>query len=225
MKNILGIIFSVTLLAFGLGGCTTASITSSMMSGVADAVRADNALVFDLSAPAKFLVRRKSKDIILTIPKPTALKSLERSSIVVKTSKNQVALLPGVKWSDRLPRLLQSRLVETFEKVRAVGAVSTGRDQISSNFGLLVNIRSFQINADGSSGNAVVALYVKLIHKGSGRVVSQRLFRSSNHVNIKDSSEGAAGLNRSFQSVARKIVRWVVRAKTDRDYVSYKPSQ
>ena len=91
VKNILSIIFSVIILAFGLAGCTTASITSSMMSGVANAVRADNALVFDLSAPAKFSVRGNSKHIILAVLKPTALKSLERSSIVVKTSKHKIA--------------------------------------------------------------------------------------------------------------------------------------
>ncbi len=224
MKNIPGIIFSVIILAFGLAGCTASSISSSLMSGVVKAVKVDNALIFDLVAPQKFSIRRKSPSIILAVARPIALKTFERSSILVRTSQNQLALLPGIKWTDKLPRLLQSRLIESFEGVRAVSSVSNGRDSIRSNFVLQVTIRSFQVNADGLNGMAAVALYVKLIHKGTGRVLSQRLFKSSNHVSLKESKFAATGLNKSFQSVARQIVRWVVRVNTERDYVSYAPN-
>ena len=220
MKNILRIIFCFSVLAFGLGGCTVSGLMSNVVSAVGDAGKDENALIFDLSAPASFSVRRRMKDVALTIHKPRAIKSLERTSILVKTKENEIAVLPAVSWVDKLPRLLQSRLQETFENVRAVGSVSNGRDRIKSNYGLDITIRAFQINVNGSRGDAVVALYVKFIHKRSGKVMGQKLFKSAYPVNPEDVRQSAAGLNRGFNTVARKIVRWVVTRRTETDFVN-----
>src|SRR5262245_10032581 len=63
------------------------------------------------------------------IPEPTAISVLDSERIVVRPSPGQIATLGGAQWSDRLPRLLQARLVETFEnasRLRSVGRPSDG---------------------------------------------------------------------------------------------------
>ena len=114
---------------------------------------------------------------------------------------------------------MQSRFMEAFENVRAVGSVSNGRDNINSNYALRINIRSFQLNADQKRAKAFVALYVKLIHKRSGKVVGQKLFSSTHEVDIEDNVVSAGGLNDSFQSVTRKIVQWIARKNLPEDGV------
>ncbi len=217
MRNVLGIIFSFTILAFGLGACSVSGLMSNAVSAIGDASKGEPQIIVDLTAPRKFSLRGRSPHIVLTVYEPTGIKSFERSGIVVKSSNNEVSVLSGVKWSDRLPRLLQSRFMEAFENVRAVGSVSNGRDNIKSNYALRINIRSFQLNTKHKTANAHVALYVKLIHKRSGRVVGQKLFKSSHHVDIEDNIVSTTGLNDSFQTVTRRVIQWVARQNLQED--------
>ncbi len=211
MRNVLGIIFSFVVLSFGLGGCTVSGLMSNAVSAIGEASKGEPHIIVDLTAPKGFRVRNRSRQTVLTVFEPTAIKSFARNAVIVKSSNNAVSVLSGVKWSERLPRLLQSRLLEAFENVRAVGSVSNGRDNINSNYALRLNIRSFQLNENKNSANAYVALYAKLVRKKDGKVIAQKLFSSSHRVDIEDNIVSTTGLNQSFQAVTRKIIQWVAR--------------
>ena len=69
---------------------------------------------FDLSAPTTELKARALSGI-LSIPEPAAPAPADGDRIVVRTGPSALAVVKGAQWSERLPRLLQSRLIQTFE--------------------------------------------------------------------------------------------------------------
>ena len=78
---------------------------------------------FDLNAPQTLTKARGAGRGQLVVVEPTALSVLNTDRIVIRT-QGEIAYLSRAQWSDRLPRLVQSRIVEGFEngsRLRAVG--------------------------------------------------------------------------------------------------------
>lgn len=51
----------------------------------------------------------------LLVPEPTALKTLGSDQIVVRLSRSELQYLARAQWGDSLPRMVQDRLVQTFD--------------------------------------------------------------------------------------------------------------
>ena len=54
----------------------------------------------------------KSSGRQILIPEPTALKALDSEQIVIRVGAAEIQYLSKSRWSDRLPRMVQSRLAE-----------------------------------------------------------------------------------------------------------------
>src|SRR5215207_9384723 len=67
---------------------------------------------FDLTAPRQ--VRAGSSAVgQVAVAEPAAVQPLESEKIVIKDANGAVAAVAGGQWADRLPRLVQSRLIQT----------------------------------------------------------------------------------------------------------------
>ena len=53
--------------------------------------------------------------------------ALETDRIMVRQGGDKISYYKGIAWSDRLPRLVQARMIETFQNSGAVKAVSAFR--------------------------------------------------------------------------------------------------
>jgi cholesterol transport system auxiliary component len=144
------------------------------------------------------------------IPEPTAISVLDSERIAVRPSPGQVATLGGAQWSDRLPRLLQARLVETFENASRLRSVARPSDGITANYQLLVDVRAFQLSVVPAAVGEV-EISAKLVAGGSGRIIAGRIFRASTPAAATDGADAVAAIEASFQEVAVELVRWVGR--------------
>ena len=96
-----------------------APLLAALMAGCAGAPK--NA-TFDLSVSSAAVTQGPSlKSQQLLIADPTALKALDSENIVVRLSGSEVQYLGNSQWSDRLPRMVQSKLVEAFEDTGKLG--------------------------------------------------------------------------------------------------------
>ena len=68
----------------------------------------------------------------LVVYEPTAVHALETDRLMVRPSADQVSYYKGIAWSDRLPRLVQARIIETFQNSGAVKAVSASIGQYAA---------------------------------------------------------------------------------------------
>lgn len=161
---------------------------------------------FDLAGPSTAgAVRQSAGAHQLVISEPTGLQVFESDRIVVGGADGTLSYLPGAQWADRLPRLLQNRLVRSFENAgRAVAKSGAG---VSGDAGLQWNVRFFGVSAEGAP-QARVEVAAQLIDASSGRIARARVFRGSEPVGAVEPKAVTAALDEVSARVFAEIVRW-----------------
>jgi cholesterol transport system auxiliary component len=186
--------------AFALGGC-------SSLGGL---ITKSPPPTFDLAAADKFPRRAGNLRGQLIVAEPVALAALDGDRIVVRPRPGETAALSGAQWEDRLPKLIQARLIQSFENASMLRRVGRPADKIATDFALVTTVRAFEISA--ADGTAVVELAVKIIHERTGRIIAARVFRAETPATATEGAAAVAALNQAFVKVAREIVVWAARA-------------
>lgn len=185
---------SVALVAFaGLAGCSSTTRNDT----------------FDLTAS----VRGEGPSVKgrqLLIPEPTALKALDSDSILVRLSDTEIQYLSGAQWSDRLPRMVQSKLVEGFENSGRLGGVGKPGQGLAIDYQLVSDIRFFGIVSAGTR-TAEVEISVKILNDRNGTIKDQKTFRATQPVRGSENRAFVAALDVAFSRVGAEIVDWTLR--------------
>jgi cholesterol transport system auxiliary component len=160
---------------------------------------------YDLSAPSGF-GRVGGSRAALVVAEPTTVQTLDSDRVIVKDSAGALSFLGGAQWADRVPRLVQTRLVQTFENASRIGGVARPGERIVPDLQLNTDIRSF--NIDTASGAAVVAITAKLVGDRTGQVQRARVFSARVPVGALDGGGAVQALDRALSQVLIEIVRW-----------------
>lgn len=163
---------------------------------------------YSLTASRAEVSAKSRKSIQLLVPAPTALKALDSENIVVNPASASIAYLSGAQWGDRLPNIVQSRLVQSFENTGLLGGVGRPGDGLAINYQILTDIREFGIHANSSPQTAVVELAVKLMDDKNGHVRSFKVFRNAVAVRGTGNNAYLAALDQAFEQTAAEIVSW-----------------
>lgn len=178
-----------------------------MLSGCAGA---PPPTTFDLLAPrVSTLTAPKPAKFQLVVNEPSAVRALETDRIMVKPGPAQIAYYKGAAWGDRLPRLIQARMVEAFENAGLVSAVGSRSDRLDADLELASEVRAFQVEIENGQAQARTSLFVKVVDGDSGRVLSSRRFESSRPTSAKNVNEMVVSLNQSFDQVMQEVIPWV----------------
>lgn len=183
-------------IATGLSGCAGGLIPSTPPD------------TYGLSA-APVVDSGSARNRQLLITEPTALKALDSEQIVIRTSPSAIEYLANSQWSDRLPNIVQDKLVQAFENSGAVGGVGRPGDGLAIDYKILSAIRAFEIKAEGSE-QAVVELSVKVLNDRNGVVVASKIFRSIAPVSGSGNSAYVQSLDRAFEVVVQDLVSWTL---------------
>jgi cholesterol transport system auxiliary component len=146
----------------------------------------------------------------LVVPEPTAVSVLESERIVVRPAPGQIATLGGAQWSDRLPKLLQARIIETFENASRLRSVGRPADGITSDYQLVIDVRAFQLSVTPEPAGEV-EIAAKIVSGTRGRIIAGRVFHARTPAAATDGPEAVAAIEASFQNVAMQLVNWVGR--------------
>jgi len=180
---------------------TLAAALAATLAGCAG----DPLATYDLSAPTSGLSARPLRASVV-VSAPEAVAPLDSDRIVVRAGAEGVTLLKGAQWSDRLPTLVQSRLIQTFENGRSIRSVSRPGDRVAADYNLVSEIRRFEI--DASTRRAVAEISVRLVRDRSGAVVAGRVFEASAPVETIEGAGAVAALDEAMGRALRDIAAW-----------------
>ena len=166
----------------------------------------DSVPTFDLTAPPPAHTETAPRGQ-LVVSEPSALSILDSDRIVVRSAGDQVAHLANAQWSDRLPRLLQSRLVEALENAGHARPVGTPDDRFSADYQLVTELRAFEISVV-SVPVAQVEISAKVVTDRGGKVLASRVFHASVPARSSSGPDAVAALDQAFHQVATAIVQW-----------------
>jgi cholesterol transport system auxiliary component len=164
---------------------------------------------YDLVAPRSFSTTPRPAPWQLVVYEPTAVHALETDRLMVRPQADQVSYYKGVAWSDRLPRLVQARIIETFQNSGAVKAVSSGTGQ----YALVTDLRAFQIDVTSGKAYAEIEIFAKLVNTGSGKVVATKGFSARVSATTDSPGDAIAALNQAFTEVLQDTMTWVASRK------------
>ncbi|ENN89230.1 putative ABC transporter protein [Rhizobium freirei PRF 81] len=188
-------VIALPLLAALLGGCGTSS----------------NSDTYDLSASAKANgPSAKSKQIL--IPPPTALQALDSNQIVIRVSPSEIQYLGKSQWSDKLSKMVQSKLAEAFENTGRLGGVGVPGQGLAIDYQIVTDIRAFEINASRGQKTAIVEISEKILNDRSGTVKAQNVFRKVVPVSGGSNPDFVRALDAAFAGVTGELVDWTLRS-------------
>lgn len=167
---------------------------------------------FDLTATVSDVTTSASaRNRQLLVADPSALKALDSEQILVRVSGAEIRYLSQSQWSDRLTRVVQSKLVEAFENSGRLGGVGRPGQGLAIDFQLITDVRAFEISAEGGD-RGVVEISAKLLNDRNGTVKAQRVFRAEVPSRGSDNAAYVAALDQAFARVTGDIVAWTLQS-------------
>lgn len=184
-------------------GIRYAALLSAMaMAGCASVLSGPPSAIFDLSPPGAAVPPRGYVQVL--VPEPTAVRALDTDRIAARPAASEYAYLPGAVWSDRLPKLLQARLVQTLQNSGRVRAAAIPGQGLLIDYQLVVDVRAFELRG----GAVFVDLAVRLMDDGTGRVVRSRVFTETIPIASAQSAVVVEALDFAMDRAFADIVRW-----------------
>ncbi|MEW6639605.1 MAG: MlaD family protein [Pseudomonadota bacterium] len=165
-------------------------------------------VTYDLTAPATFAPVRPAIKGRWTIPEPTGALMLDTRRLVVEPSGEHPAF-DDAQWADNIPKLLQEKLIESFENFDLSHAPLRVSDE-PADYQLLIGLRRFQVTL-APAATAEIAFSARLVAR-DGRVVASRLFQGSQALTTPDAAAAATAFDTAFQGLARSVVEWMAQA-------------
>jgi cholesterol transport system auxiliary component len=178
------------LVAFALSGCA----------------RTPKLDTYELTAPNPNGGPRHGHVQVL-IAEPSALKALDGQNIVIKPAPGVIQYLKGAQWADRLPKVVQARLADAFQKSGRFGGVGKPGEGLAIDYQVIVDIRSFEVQVDHGS-RADIELFVRVINDRDGVVKASKSFEAGATVSGNSNDAYVAALDAAFGEAAVAIVTW-----------------
>ena len=166
-------------------------------------------ITYDLRAPQNLGPASKMLKGQLGIPEPTAVAMLETQRMLFSPVKDYPGFADFL-WADSIPKLLQARLIDSFENYDIAHAPLRATDVGQADVQLLIDVRRFRIAAEAEP-TAEVGLSARLVDK-NGKVLASRLFDDSQKLSQFEPSAAVVAFDDAFGRIAKEVIVWTVQA-------------
>ena len=151
----------------------------------------------------------KAINVQWAIPEPTAVAMLETQRFLFSPAQEYPGFAEAM-WADALPKLIQARLIESFENYDIAHAPLRMADVGQTEFQVLIDVRRFRIALE-SEPVAEIGLSARIVDK-NGKVVASRLFEEREKFGNVAPAEAVAAFSEAFGRIAKNMIAWTVQA-------------
>ena len=166
-------------------------------------------IAYDLRALQNPGPSGKTDNVQWAIPEPTAVAMLETQRFLFSPAQDYPGFAEAI-WADALPKLIQARLIESFENYDLAHAPLRTAEIGQTDFQLLIDVRRFRIAVDQKPA-AEIGLSARIVDK-NGKVVASRLFEDSEKFDSVAPQEAVAAFSDVFGRIAKDMIAWTVQA-------------
>jgi cholesterol transport system auxiliary component len=188
-------------------GLLGSALLMSLLAGCSSIGGAEKLNTYDLTGPEKVSAGPRKAKVQVLVTEPTALKALDSENIVVREGAGQIQYLGGAQWGDRLPKIVQARLIEAFERSGRFGGIGRPGEGLAIDYQIITDIRAFGIQ----DGVAEIEIAAKILNDRNGVVRGSKVFTAS--VNAGTGPDALVkALDQAFAEVASELVTWAGRS-------------
>lgn len=164
-------------------------------------------VTYNLQAANDFQSPTKTLKGMFSIPEPTSVVQLQTQRFVMSQATDS-AIFPNAQWADSIPKLIQAKLLESFENYDVAHAPTRPLDGVQSDYQLLIDVRNFNIVSD-TAPVAEIALSLRILDK-DGKVIASRLFDNNQKIEKLDAPGTVQAFDAAFSSLAKELVFWTI---------------
>jgi cholesterol transport system auxiliary component len=152
------------------------------------------------------------RSVQLLIDQPLAPAGLDTSRIALSRSPVSIEYFADSEWADRLPLLVQTALLESFENSRAITPIGRESADLRADFVLNPEIRHFEAVYDSPNGTPEVwvTINVQLINPSSRAVVARSSFERRQRASANDMPAIISAFDKALGGVMTEIVIWTI---------------
>lgn len=185
-------------------------LTISACSGVGLSSK-PNAVIYDLTAADSISNTGHKLSRQLIVAEPKALDFIKGEEIPVKNVETGTfSYLPTARYTDALPKILQSQIIEALENGGALGRVGVPGESLRSDLLLVTQIRQFYIEESAGSMVANISLSAKIINDQNGAVLAAKSFSNQVDVRSKTPSGMMNALDQALAPTLQSLTSWTL---------------
>lgn len=158
---------------------------------------------FEIGPAGTFAALPAAPAVQLAVTEPTSVLALDTQKIMARTGEKTNAVFPDSQWSDNLPKLVQSRIVQSFENAGFMGA-EEGEDAFDADAKLLIDIRSFYVTPDAKG--IELEFSAKLVV--DGKIAGAQTFHETRTADTENAAAVVAAFDDAFRKAASELVVW-----------------
>lgn len=174
--------------------------------------QAPPANLYALSPKTTFIDTLPRADWQLVVEEPYAAGGIDTHRIVIMTNPYEVKYYAEARWTERVPRMVQTLLVESFENTRKIVAVGRQSVGLRSDFNLKSELREFQAELSGADPvpTVRVSLASKLIAQPRQEIVASAVFEERAKAKSADMLAVVQAFDEAMGKVLRETVQWTL---------------
>ena len=163
--------------------------------------------IYDLPAAKEFPGVGRIPDRQISIAEPSALNMLDNERImVVRQGAAESAVFEDARWPDMLPRVVQARLLKSFEVAGFTRAIGRVPDVVQSEAQILTEVRKFNVVVLDTMA-AEIELAARIL-SSEGAVMATAVFSATQPLSDLTAPEAARAIGAAFQKAAAELVVW-----------------
>jgi cholesterol transport system auxiliary component len=188
------------ILVLGLAGC------SGLLGG------ASPARLYRVTPKSTYPSDLPHRSVQLLIDLPLSPAGLDTARIALTRSVVSIDYFADAEWTDRVPLLVQTALVQSFENSRAITAIDRESVGLRADFILKPEIRHYEAVYDSPSGppEVWVAINARLVNPSDREVVAQTSVEQRRRASANDVPSIVMAFDDALGAVMKDIVVWTV---------------
>jgi phospholipid/cholesterol/gamma-HCH transport system substrate-binding protein len=160
--------------------------------------------LFDLAAPKSIPGFKPSGRVQLVVGDPTSVIALDTQKFLSQAANGQLVLQTS-QWTDSIPKLVQSKVVDAFANAK-FNFASPPTDGLNPDYQLLLDVRAFQIE-QGPPLQATVRLTARL-QGHDGKIISANTVEGVAPATAVDGPAAADAMSQAFAAATEKLLDW-----------------
>ncbi len=150
----------------------------------------------------------------LIVELPSAAGALGTDRILIKPVPYQAQYLPGGRWTEPTPALLQTLLVASFQNLGGFRLVGRTANGLNPDYTLMTELQDFQAEPVASEPPEYlirISMMVTLIRESDRSIAGSRRFTTTATVGSDDTQALVQGFDRATQTILQDVVAWANR--------------
>ena len=160
-------------------------------------------ITYDLRTPQDLGRVGKTLAASLAIPEPTAVAMLQTQRMLF-SPVGDIKGFTDFLWADSIPKLVQARLIDSFENYDIAHAPLRTTDLGQADYQLLIDIRHFRIATEGEP-RAEIGLSARIVDK-NGKVIASRMVETAEKLDKLEPAAAVAAFDAAFARIARELI-------------------